>query len=129
MCRINDKGKKKKTMKYFILFVIVLFVVIIVLMLCKYGFYETNSSYVLDEDGKEFEIELRYMGAVSGDDSEFTDYAEKCGYRLRSEGFAWWWMVRSEEHYKWFEERLSLSRPDFTMEFKSITTSYHLEES
>lgn len=101
----------------------IVFVAIVVMMLCKDRFRQPKPSIYFDEKGKDFEVELRYLGAVSGDDSEFTDYAERMGYRLKSEGFAWWWLVRSEEHYERFEERLSLSRPDFTMEFKK---DYHI---
>ena len=123
MCRMKGRRKKKQPMNYFIVFVVMVFVVIIVMLLCKYGFHETNSSIVLDENGKDFEIELRYLGAVSADDSEFTEYAERMGYRLRSEGFAWWWMAGSEYDYKGYEERLALSPPDFAMEFKKY---YHI---
>ena len=113
----------KQSTKYFILFAVIVFIAVIIILLCKYGFYETNSSIVLDENGKDFEIELRYLGAVSGDDSEFTEYAEKMGYKLRSEGFAWWWMMGSKEQYKRYEERLALSLPDFTMDFEGY---YHI---
>jgi len=123
MCRIKDRGKKKLPMKFLLIAVILGVVAIVIMLLCKYGTRITNSSIVLDENGKEFEIELRYLGAVSADDSEFTEYAERRGYKLKSEGFFWWWMARSEEDYRQYEERLTLSQPDFTMEFKKY---YHI---